>query len=100
MHFYAGLLPLERAVETIQTVRPLAEREGVRLFGSFFFIGRWAGVPSFGAVTPPTLLNLRRMAQEVNTRSWGACISLKNYSRCYLHVLWFILLELHISHAE
>ncbi|MEW6440880.1 MAG: hypothetical protein AB1640_08065 [bacterium] len=82
MHFYAGLLPLDRAVEIVREVKPLAEREDARLIGSFFFIGRWTGIPPFEPVSPPALLGLRRMAQELEAAGAEAIEVVCNCGLC------------------
>ena len=65
MHCWAGLLPQEKAAEYINIVKPLAAKEDVRLIGSFFFIGRWTGIPPFEPVSPPAETTLREMALEL-----------------------------------
>ncbi|RJP33147.1 MAG: hypothetical protein C4536_05075 [Actinobacteria bacterium] len=65
MHCYAGILPLENALEYISTVKPVAEREDTRLIGSFFYIGPWTGLPPFETVSPPSEVTLREMALQM-----------------------------------
>jgi dihydropyrimidine dehydrogenase (NAD+) subunit PreA len=67
MHCYAGLLPPERAAETISEVKPLAESEDVRLIGSFFFTGPWTGLAPFEPVSPTAGTRLRQMALELES---------------------------------
>ncbi|MBN2027201.1 MAG: 4Fe-4S binding protein [Actinobacteria bacterium] len=65
MHCYAGILPLEKAVENISAVKPIAESEDARIIGSFFYIGPWTGLPPFEVVSPPSDVTLREMALQL-----------------------------------
>ena len=65
MHCFAGILPLENALDYISAVKDKAEREDVRLIGSFFFIGPWTGLQPFETVSPPAEETLREMALQM-----------------------------------
>lgn len=65
MHCFAGLLTPEQAAEYISVSKPLAEKEDVRLIGSFFFIGPWTGLLPFKPVSPPIETALRQMAKQL-----------------------------------
>jgi len=65
MHFFAGLLPQEKAVDYITEVKSLAMNENARLIGSFFFIGPWTGLPPFESGLLPAETPLRRLALEM-----------------------------------
>jgi dihydroorotate dehydrogenase len=65
MHCFAGILPLEKAVENIRRVKPVAEKEDSRLIGSFFFMGEWTGLPPFEEIDEPVEGTLREMGLEL-----------------------------------
>ncbi|MFZ1989348.1 MAG: 4Fe-4S binding protein [Alphaproteobacteria bacterium] len=62
MHIAGGLWTPEQGINYTKEVRPLAERERVKLIGSIYFNGPWTGISPHPPVTPPVDDYLRDLA--------------------------------------